>query len=120
MKKKTKKKNIHLCFPTYPTKKIQGRRTANKHFFEDGLICFFFVVVVVVVVVLFFFFVFFFWSNHISQYRFFFLQTYRLFLMFVLSRKVRLGSAPIYAFARHVVSTIMQSNEMSGDRKDSL
>ena len=34
--------------------------------------------------------------------------------MFVLSRKVRLGSTPIYAFARHVVSTILQSNEMSG------
>ena len=32
------KYNINLFFPTYPTKKVQGMGTANKHFFKDGLI----------------------------------------------------------------------------------
>ena len=80
------KKNIYinLFFPTYlPNQKIQGRDTANKHCFKDGLI------------------------------DSFFLQTCHLFLKFVISRTVRFGSAPIYAFDRHVVSTIMQSNETS-------
>ena len=31
-----------------------------------------------------------------------------------LTLRERFGSAPIYVFARHVVSTILQSNEMSG------
>ena len=32
----------------------------------------------------------------------------------------RLGSAPIYAFARHVVSTILHSNELSGGYEKQL